>query len=150
MDKVKNIIKEYLPYVIVLLIVILLKTFVFTMVIVHGTSMNDTLHNKDVMILNKIGLKTSKIERFDIVVINYDKTKIIKRVIGLPGEMVEYYDGVLYINNKEQDTSELDIYNQVFNNTKQSNLKDLRDAINNLSASDVSEVLKYVNNIGGR
>ena len=54
------------------------------------------------------------------------------------------------LNNKEQDTSELDIYNQVFNNTKQSNLKDLRDAINNLSASDVSEVLKYVNNIGGR
>ena len=50
------------------------------------------------------------------------------------------------INNKEQDTSELDIYNQVFNNSKQSNLKDLRDTINNLDASDVIDVLNYINN----
>lgn len=101
MDKAKKFLKEYLPYIIILMVVILLKTFVFTMVIVHGTSMNDTLHNKDVMVLNKIGIKTGKIKRFDIVVINYDKTRLIKRVIGLPGEMVEYHDGILYINNKE-------------------------------------------------
>lgn len=48
------------------------------------------------------------------------------------------------INNKEQDTSELDIYNQVFNNSKQSNLKDLRDSINSLDASDVIDVLNYI------
>ena len=41
----------------------------------------------------------------------------------------------IYINMniKEQDTSELDVYNQVFNKTKQSDLKDLRNTINNLS-----------------
>ena len=49
------------------------------------------------------------------------------------------------LNNKEQDTSELDIYNQVFNNTKQSNLKDLRDTINELDTSDVIDVLNYIN-----
>lgn len=48
------------------------------------------------------------------------------------------------LNNKEQDTSELDVYNQVFNNSKQSNLKDLRDAINNLDESDVIDVLNYI------
>lgn len=48
------------------------------------------------------------------------------------------------INNKEQDTSELDIYNQVFNNSKQSNLRDLRDSINSLDASDVIDVLNYI------
>lgn len=55
------------------------------------------------------------------------------------------------LNNKEQDTSELDIYNQVFNNDKQCNLKELRDAINNLNASEVIDVLNYINNmrIGG-
>lgn len=53
------------------------------------------------------------------------------------------------INNKEQDTSELDIYNQVFNNSKQSNLKDLRDSINNLDASDVIDVLNYINSKNG-
>lgn len=50
------------------------------------------------------------------------------------------------INNKEQDTSELDIYNQVFNNSKQSNLRDLRDSINRLDASDVIDVLNYIKN----
>ena len=39
-------------------------------------------------------------------------------------ELIEIY---ININNKEQDTSELDIYNQVFNNSKQSNLKDSKD-----------------------
>lgn len=53
------------------------------------------------------------------------------------------------LNNKEQDTSELDIYNQVFNNSKQSNLKDLRDAINNLDASEVIDVLNYIKDIKG-
>ena len=53
------------------------------------------------------------------------------------------------MNNKEQDTSELDIYNQVFNKTKQSNLKDLRDSINDLSESDVIEVLNYINTKNG-
>ena len=53
------------------------------------------------------------------------------------------------INNKEQDTSELDIYNQVFNKTKQSYLKDLRDSINNLNDADVIEVLNYINTKNG-
>lgn len=48
------------------------------------------------------------------------------------------------LNNKELDTSELDIYNQVFNNSKQSNLKDLRDVINELDTSDVIDVLNYI------
>ena len=57
------------------------------------------------------------------------------------------------LNNKEQDTSEQDIYNQVFNNDKQSDLRDLRDVINNLDASEVADVLSYINKkvmIGGK
>lgn len=48
------------------------------------------------------------------------------------------------INNKEQDTSELDVYNQVFNNSKQKDIKDLKDAINDLDTSDVIDVLNYI------
>ena len=53
------------------------------------------------MILNEIGYHLNGLERFDIVVINSNKEKIIKRVIGLPGETVEYKDNKLYINDKE-------------------------------------------------
>ena len=38
--------------------------------------------------------------RFDIVVIKRGKSKLIKRIIGLPGEYIKYKDNELYINNK--------------------------------------------------
>jgi len=93
--------KEFLPYVLIIIAVLLIKHFVFTNVMVHGDSMYPTLHNKDIMILNKISMKTGKIKRFDIVVVDAMNEKIIKRVIGLPGETVEYKDGKLYIDGKE-------------------------------------------------
>ena len=59
-----------------------------------------TLLDGDIMILNKIGYTLNGVDRFDIVVVNYNGEKIIKRVIGLPGDYVEYKDDKLYINDK--------------------------------------------------
>lgn len=100
MEIVKKILKEVIPYIIILVVVLLIKAYIFTPVIVNGPSMMDTLHDKDIMILNKIGMKLNGIERFDIVVIQTEKSKIIKRVIGLPGETVKYEDDILYINGE--------------------------------------------------
>ena len=51
----------------------------------------------------EIGICTriSSISRFDIVVVNQYGKKIIKRVIGLPNEIMEYKDNQLYINGNE-------------------------------------------------
>ena len=89
---------ELIPYLLIIILVLLLKHFIITTVMVHGSSMENTLHNQDIMILNKISLKTSKIKRFDIVVIDIGNEKIIKRVIGLPGETISYKDNQLYVN----------------------------------------------------
>ena len=62
--------------------------------------MQPTLQENEVLILNKRSLIRSKINRFDIVVIRYSDETIIKRVIGLPGEKVEYLDNVLYVNGE--------------------------------------------------
>ena len=59
-----------------------------------------TLRDGDIMILDKIGYKINGLDRFDIVVVDYKGEKIIKRVIGLPGDHVEYKDNKLYINGK--------------------------------------------------
>lgn len=96
----RKIVKEYLPYVIAIIIVILVKTFIISPIIVNGTSMDSTLKNGDLMILNKIEYLTSDIERFDIVVIKHDDKHIIKRVIGMPGDTVACVDNVLYINDE--------------------------------------------------
>lgn len=94
-------IRELMPYIIILIIVILLKCFVVTPIRVNGTSMIPTLHPKDIMILNKTAYYTKNPKRFDIVVVDLEDEKIIKRVIGLPGEEVEYHNNILYINGKK-------------------------------------------------
>lgn len=96
----KDKIKEIIPYLIILVVVILLKQYVFTTVKVNGSSMYPTLHDKDVMVLDKLSYRFKTIERFDIVVVDIETTKLIKRVIGLPNETIEYKDNVLYINGK--------------------------------------------------
>ena len=100
MKKEKKWIKELLPYILILVSVIVIKQFIVTPVMVDGTSMYPTLENKDIMILNRIKYKYSDIKRFDIIVIHDHNTYIIKRVIGLPGETVEYKNNKLYINGK--------------------------------------------------
>ena len=59
-----------------------------------------TLLDGDIMILDKIGYRINGLKRFDIVVIKYNNEKIIKRVIGLPGDYIEYKDNILYVNGK--------------------------------------------------
>jgi len=96
----KGIVKEILPYVAVIIFVIVIRCYIFTFIRVNGESMVPTLHNNDIMALNKIGYNFSDISRFDIVVINTGHEYIVKRIIGLPGEKVKYLDNKLYINGK--------------------------------------------------
>ena len=99
----KKIIKELYPYVIIVVCVVLFRTFIATPVRVDGDSMRESLHNGDILILNKLD---NNYERFDVVVVNYNKSKLVKRIIGLPGENIEYKNNQLYINNKKMDDVE--------------------------------------------
>lgn len=96
-----KIIKEVVPYIIVIILVLLFKKFLFAPIKVNGESMLDTLKDGDIMILNIIDYKMHGLKRFDIVVVDEGDELIIKRVIGLPGEKVEYKDNQLYINGKK-------------------------------------------------
>ena len=60
--------------------------------------MTPTLYNGEILLLKKYD---KKLERFDIVVLNYEDDKLIKRIIGLPGEHVYYKDSNLYINDEK-------------------------------------------------
>lgn len=97
----KKFIKEIIPYLIIAIVVIVIRTFIATPVIVVGDSMNPTLKDGNLLLLNKFDYKFNDIERYDIVVIKTKKEELIKRIIGLPGEHIEYKDNSLYINNKK-------------------------------------------------
>lgn len=88
-----------------------IRYFLFAPIVVDGLSMMPTLHDQDRMIVNKIGYKIGEPERFDIVVFHATEEKdYIKRVIGLPGDRVEYRDDTLYINGKACEEPYLDEY----------------------------------------
>lgn len=99
----KEQVKELLIYLGIIAFVILLRTYIITPVRVDGTSMNDTLKDGNIMILNKINYRFNDIKRFDIIVIKYKTEKFIKRVIGFPGETLKIVDNELYINNLKVD-----------------------------------------------
>lgn len=93
-------VKTICEYLIIIAIVVVIRIFIMTPIEVNGRSMEPTLYNNDIMILNILGYKLGGIKRFDIIVIKYENEHIIKRVIGLPGETVEYRDNKLYINDR--------------------------------------------------
>ena len=97
----KKFLKENYIYIIIIIVVLLIRTFIATPVRVDGKSMNKTLSNGDIMILNKLGT----VKRESIVVIDkeYSGSTIIKRIIGMPGETIECKDGVIYINGTKYD-----------------------------------------------
>lgn len=92
-------IKEIVPYLIIFVVVVLIRSFIITPITVVGSSMYPTLKNGELLLLSKISYKINDIERFDVVVIKEDDW-IIKRVIGLPGEDISYKDNKLYINDE--------------------------------------------------
>lgn len=90
-------IKEIIPYIIVIILVVLIRSFIVTPIKVDGNSMNPTLIDGEIMLLNKMD---DNYKRFDIVVVNYGNTKLIKRIIGLPGEHIKFVNNKLYIDNQ--------------------------------------------------
>jgi signal peptidase I len=78
-------------------IAFVVRTFFLTPIVVQGDSMMPTLEDEERMIVTKIG----EPKRFDIVVFHADEENdYIKRVIGLPGDHIEYKNDLLYINDK--------------------------------------------------
>lgn len=90
-------IKEAIPYIIIIVSVVLIRTFIITPVRVDGESMLPSFENGEIVMLSKI---PREYKRMEVVVFYHNDERLIKRVIGLPGEKVHIKDNVIYINGE--------------------------------------------------
>lgn len=90
--------------VVAVIIVLLLKQYVFQLSTVKKVSMEPTLHENEWLFVNKIALEIGSLERGDVVILKDPsegtdrKEFLVKRIVGIPGDTLEIRAGELYIN----------------------------------------------------
>ncbi|MDD4351996.1 MAG: signal peptidase I [Candidatus Gracilibacteria bacterium] len=109
-SKIKKMLKStwdflsdtFLSTIVVIGVVILIRFILVSPFEVNGGSMLDTLHDGDYIIVDKISYRFKDPERGDIIVLvppTDTDTYYVKRIIGLPGEEVEFSNGQVLIHN---------------------------------------------------
>lgn len=94
-----------LPIMIGLLVAFLVKTYLFQVVKVDGSSMQPNLQDSERVIV----WKPAEIKRMSVIVFDAhgedpaatQSVDYVKRVIGIPGDTISYNDGKLYVNDKQ-------------------------------------------------
>jgi len=88
---------------VVLLVAFAVRAFVFQPFVVEGQSMEPTFHDRDYLIVNKFDYRIGEPHRGDIIVFRsptIPNTNFIKRIIGLPGEVVKVdSNGTVSVND---------------------------------------------------
>ncbi|WP_438763022.1 signal peptidase I [Enterococcus sp. AZ194] len=113
----KNFIKNWGFMIVLLIVVLAARYFIFTPITVKGHSMDPTLQDGQKLISSKI----SSYNRMDIITtVEPDDPDIliVKRLVGLPGDTVAMKNDTLTINGKEYKEEYLDEFKKEFANDK--------------------------------
>lgn len=114
----KHFLKEWGVFLLIMAAFLMARLVIFDLVTVDGHSMDPTLADREKLFL----LKQTTIERYDIVVAEEKDAqgtkKIVKRVVGMPGDQLAFKDDKLYINGQETAEPYLKDYLQAFHNDK--------------------------------
>jgi len=100
--------KHFFKYVVIdLLLAALISFFLINYVVsaykVDGDSMKPLLRDQERILISKLAINRKNLHRFDIVVLfkpdEPDKS-LVKRIVGLPEEIIEIRGGDVYINDR--------------------------------------------------
>ena len=68
----------------------------------NGQSMYPLLNSGDVVLMNRLTYEIGKPDRMDVVVFEREDQKTnVKRVVAVPGDVVQIIDGKLYVNQEQ-------------------------------------------------
>ena len=110
-DKKESLLDWLKPILFAAVLVIGVRYFLVTPISVQGASMMPTLEDGEMLMVDKITSKITSFDRFDVIVFKAtEEENYVKRIIGLPGDTVQYIDDVLYINDKKYDEPYLNKY----------------------------------------
>jgi len=99
---IRSWLQEFLETLLLALVIFFVINTITGRYQVHGQSMDPNLHDGQYLIASKITYWLHPPERGDIVVLHppegQGSVPYIKRVIGLPGDRVQIYDGRVWVN----------------------------------------------------
>ena len=110
-NNAKNLLLEFAGILALAIAIFLLVQAFASKAIVDGSSMEPNLSHGDKLLVNKVAYTFSDPQRGDIIIFDppvNSENDYIKRVIGLPGEVVEIKDGKVYIHQTDGNTLTLD------------------------------------------
>ncbi len=90
--------------VLALLIVVPVRMFIAQPFLVSGASMEETFHNGDYLIVDRVSYTLHDPERGDVIIFRYPKDPskfFIKRVIAIPGDTISIKGSEVKISNTE-------------------------------------------------
>ncbi|MGV3759511.1 MAG: signal peptidase I [Actinomycetota bacterium] len=107
-ERVRSIIEWVAVVVGALVVALVVKTFLFQAFYIPSASMEPTLEKGDRVLVNKLSYDLHDVNRGDVVVFELPPEEVgpdgikdlIKRVVGLPGDIIETRDGVVYVNDR--------------------------------------------------
>lgn len=105
---ISYIIEGSIYVIMILLCVFWVPEHVIQRTVVNGSSMQDTLHTGESLLVEKVSYRFSDPDRYDIIVFyphgraqaKEEKEYYVKRVYGLPGETIQIKGDEVYINNE--------------------------------------------------
>jgi signal peptidase I len=96
--------------ILALLIVLPIRYFIFQPFFVQGSSMYPNFEDKDYLIVDELTYRFREPGRGEVIIFKYPKDPsqlFIKRIVGLPGEIIEIKDGQVFVT-KNSETELLD------------------------------------------